>query len=77
MPIALALPAVWKMALYAGSSLLAIAASYFLSKFIAKWMNEYKAVENQIKVTSAKTQVQTVTQVADAESDALKKLDGR
>lgn len=77
MPIALALPATWKIILYIVAALGGSIAMWYLKKTLVKLFNEYQDAENTKTVTDARAKTQTADQSANAESDALKKIDGR
>lgn len=77
MPVALTVPAVWKIILYLAATLLGSVAVYFLKTAIVKLWNEYQDEVNTKTVTDARTETQTADQSANAQSDALKKIEGR
>lgn len=77
MPIALVMPAVWKMALYGVVAIGGIVASWYINKLITKGGNEIKDTTNANKATEGRTDVQAQTQAMDQQSDDLKKIEGR
>lgn len=58
-------------------SLLAIVASWYVSKQLAKWLQAYRTKRQQSEVEEVRKDSQAENQQANSESDKLKEIDGR
>ena len=77
MPIAFILPATWKLILYGVVSMVGFLGAWFINRMFVKWLNEYEDAANAKTATDARSQTQSDDQKANAESDALAKIEGR
>lgn len=73
----LALPAMTQSIAYGVAIMLGCFGTWYLGKFIVKWLQAYRDHANTQLATDARAQAQVDSQKANAESDALKNIDAR
>lgn len=59
------------------AGVLSLVASWYLGKFLNKWIQAYRDQRQKSEVEEARKDSQAANQAANAESDRLKQIDGR
>lgn len=77
MPVTLALPAVWKMILYVVAAAVGVFAMWYFRKTLLPWIQAFYNKAETDENTAARTEVAGADQKDNADSDALKKIEGR
>lgn len=59
------------------AGLVSFVAAYFINKVLKRWVQYYRDMRQKTEVGTAKEGARTAAEIAQAESDRLKDLDGR
>lgn len=59
------------------ASVLGVFATWWIGKQLTKWIQAYRTRRQQSEIEDARKEAQEANQKANAESDKLKKIDGR